>query len=53
MMAAGLVAKPLYTPPYVGVFLEGFLTNLDYMSIVANLIQLVLSIAIYYRSLNL
>ena len=47
-MAAGLVAKPLYTPPYVGVFLEGFLTNLDYMSIVANLIQLVLSIAIYY-----
>ncbi len=48
MMAAGLVAKPLYTPPYVGVFLEGFLTNLDYMSIVANLIQLVLSIAIYY-----
>ena len=39
MMAAGLVAKPLYTPPYVGVFLEGFLTNLDYMSIVANLIQ--------------
>lgn len=48
MMAAGLVAKPLYTPSYVGVFLEGFLTNLDYMSIVANLIQLVLSIAIYY-----
>ena len=48
MMHFGLLAKPLFNPPYCGVFLEGFLTNLDPMSIVANLIQLVLSIALYY-----
>lgn len=48
MMYFGILDKPFFTPPYVGVFLEGFLTNLDYMSIVANAIQLVLSILLYY-----
>lgn len=48
MMSMGILAKPIFTPPYVGVFLEGYLTNLDFMSIVANLIQMALSIAIYY-----
>lgn len=48
MMYFGLVKCSTFTPPYVGVFLEGFLTNFDYMSIVANLIQLVLSIVIWY-----
>lgn len=48
MMHFGLLAKPIYTPPYVGVFLEGFLTNFDWMSIVANAIQMILSIALYY-----
>lgn len=48
MMHYGLVKMPTFDPPYVGVFLEGFLTNGDWMSIVANLIQLVLAVLIYY-----
>ena len=48
MMYFGIVDCSTFTPPYVGVFLEGFLTNMDYMSIVANGIQLILSILIWY-----
>lgn len=48
MMSLGWVSCSAFTPPYVGVFLEGFLTNGDYMSIVANGIQLILSILIWY-----
>ena len=48
MMHFGWVSCSTFTPPYVGVFLEGFLTNGDYMSIVANGIQLILSILIWY-----
>lgn len=48
MMSLGWVSCSTFTPPYVGVFLEGFLTNGDYMSIVANGIQLILSILIWY-----
>ena len=47
MMHWGIVDMPIFDPPYVGVFLEGFLTNGDYMSIFANLIQLVLAVLIY------
>ncbi len=47
MMHWGIVDMPIFDPPYVGVFLEGFLTNGDYMSIVANLIQLVLATLLY------
>lgn len=32
----------------MGVFLEGYLTNLDWRSLVVNAIQLVLSLALYY-----
>ncbi|MGY3725098.1 PTS system, cellobiose-specific IIC component [Granulicatella balaenopterae] len=48
MMHFGWVKCSIFTPPYVGVFLEGWLTNLDAMSLVANGIQLVLSILIWY-----
>ena len=48
MMHFGWVSCSTFTPPYVGVFQEGFLTNGDYMSIVANGIQLILSILIWY-----
>lgn len=48
MMYFGILDCSIFTPPYVGVFLEGFLTNLDYMSIVANAIQTVLSILIWF-----
>ena len=48
MMYFGILDCSIFPPPYVGVFLEGFLTNLDYMSIVANAIQMVLSILIWF-----
>lgn len=48
MMYFGILDCSIFTPPYVGVFLEGFLTNLDYMSIVANAIQMMLSILIWF-----
>lgn len=47
-MYLGIMKKSIYTPPYVGVFLEGFLTNLDYMSIPVNAVQLILSIIVWY-----
>lgn len=48
MMHFGLLECSTFTPPYVGVFLEGYLTNLDPMSLVANGIQLILSILVWY-----
>ena len=47
-MYFGILRCATFTPPYVGVFLEGYLTNFDPMSIVANLIQLALSILVWY-----
>lgn len=44
----GFIRASFFTPPYVGVFLEGYLTNMDVGSIVVNLIQLGLSILVYY-----
>lgn len=48
MMYFGWVRCSTFTPPYVGVFLEGYLTNFDVMSLVANGIQLILSILVWY-----
>lgn len=48
MMKFGMLSCSFFTPPYVGVFLEGYLTNMDPMSIVANAIQLVLSLVVWY-----
>ena len=42
------MGKSFFTPPYVGVFLEGFLTNFDWRSIVVNAVQMILSIALWY-----
>lgn len=44
----GLMSPSFFTPPYVGVFLEGYLTNLDWRSIVVNALQLIASIALWY-----
>ncbi|MDD7281244.1 PTS sugar transporter subunit IIC [Floccifex sp.] len=44
----GIMKCSTFTPPYVGVFLEGFLTNLDVMSIPVNAVQLILSIILWY-----
>lgn len=47
-MYLGIMAKSIYTPPYVGVFLEGYLTNLDFMSIFVNAAQMLASVLIWY-----
>jgi len=47
-MYFGILSKSIFTPPYVGVFLEGYLTNLDFMSIVVNALQLIASILVWY-----
>lgn len=47
LMHWNLLDKPIFDPPYVGVFLEGFLTNGDWRSILANLAQLILAVALY------
>ncbi|MEG2354105.1 MAG: PTS transporter subunit EIIC [Clostridium sp.] len=47
LMHYGWLAKPIFDPPYVGVFLEGFLTNGDWRSIVVNAVQLALTVALY------
>lgn len=47
LMDMGLLAMPVFDPPYVGVFLEGFLTNGDWRTIVVNAVQLVLAVALY------
>lgn len=47
-MHFGIMEKAIYQPPYVGVFLEGYLTNLDYMSIVVNAAQMIASILVWY-----
>ncbi|WP_282708512.1 PTS transporter subunit EIIC [Ligilactobacillus sp. Marseille-Q7487] len=47
-MYFGLMRCSFFTPPYVGVFLEGYLTNMDWRSLVVNAIQLILSIIVWY-----
>ena len=44
----GFMSCSFFTPPYVGVFLEGYLTNMDFMSIVVNAVQMILSIIVWY-----
>lgn len=44
----GIMSCSFFTPPYVGVFLEGYLTNMDFMSIVVNAVQMILSIIVWY-----
>ncbi len=46
-MSWGWLDCSTFTPPYVGVFLEGYLTNFDWRSIVANVVQLALAIVAY------
>ena len=48
LMHWGLLNKPVFDPPYVGIFLEGFLTNGDWRTIIACAIQLIASVAIYW-----
>lgn len=48
LMWAGVLGKPWFNPPYVGVFLEGFLVCGDWLTIVVNGAQMIGSILIWY-----
>ncbi|GAA0742455.1 PTS sugar transporter subunit IIC [Clostridium oceanicum] len=48
LMWSGVLARPIFNPPYVGVFLEGFLVNGHWMSIVVNAFQMLGSVLIWY-----
>lgn len=48
LMHAGILAKPFFNPPYVGVFLEGFLVNGHWLTIVVQALQMIGSILIWY-----
>ena len=47
-MSIGWLNMPIFDPPYVGVFLEGFLTNMDWRDVIFQVIQVVLSFAVYF-----
>lgn len=48
LMHFNLLDKPFFDPPYVGVFLEGFLTNGDWRVILACGAQLILTVLLYW-----
>lgn len=48
LMHAGILAKPFFNPPYLGVFLEGFLVNGHWLTVLVNAAQMLGSILIWY-----
>jgi PTS system cellobiose-specific IIC component len=46
-MKLGLLNYPLFDPPYVPVFMEGFLTGFDWRAIVIQVIQVAMSFGLY------
>ncbi|MDR2976368.1 MAG: PTS transporter subunit EIIC [Streptococcaceae bacterium] len=44
----GFLKNSVFTPPYVGVFLEGYLATFDWRSLIVNGLQLIASILIWY-----
>lgn len=44
----GFMRASTFTPPYVGVFLEGYLATFDWHSLIINGIQIILSLIIWY-----
>ncbi len=47
-MHFGWLKMSVFTPPYVGVFLEGYLTTFDWRSLVVNGLQMLVSIILWY-----
>ncbi|MCS8575103.1 PTS sugar transporter subunit IIC [Pediococcus pentosaceus] len=43
-----LLKMSVFTPPYVGVFFEGYLTTFDWRSLIVNALQMIISIIIWY-----
>ncbi|GMS53771.1 PTS sugar transporter subunit IIC [Enterococcus raffinosus] len=46
-MKLGLLNFPIFDPPYVPVFMEGFLTGFDWRAIVIQVIQVAMSFGLY------
>lgn len=46
-MKLGLLNYPIFDPPYVPIFMEGFLTGFDWRAIIIQLVQIGLSFALY------
>lgn len=46
-MKLGLLNYPIFDPPYVPVFMEGFLTGFDWRSIIIQIVQVALSFGLY------
>lgn len=47
-MHFGWLKMSVFTPPYVGVFLEGYLATFDWRGLIVNALQMILSVAIWY-----
>jgi len=47
-MNLDLLNKSIFNPPYVGVFLEGYLATFDWRSLIVNALQLLGSLLIWY-----
>lgn len=47
-MHLNLLNKSVFSPPYVGVFLEGYLATFDWRALVVNAIQMIASIILWY-----
>ncbi|WP_342767461.1 PTS transporter subunit EIIC [Companilactobacillus formosensis] len=47
-MHFGFLKMSIFTPPYVGVFLEGYLATFDWHSIIVNALQMIVSVIIWY-----
>ncbi|WP_296876139.1 hypothetical protein [Thomasclavelia sp.] len=47
LMALGYLNKPLFDAPYLGFFIESYLVNFDFRSILVNLIQIIGSLLIW------
>lgn len=48
LMHAGILAKPFFNPPYLGVFIEGFLVNGHWLTPIVQAGQMIGSILIWY-----
>lgn len=48
LMHAGILAKPFFNPPYLGVFIEGFLVNGHWLTVVVQACQILGSILLWY-----
>ena len=48
LMKYGYLAKPFFDPPYLPLFFEGYLTGFDWRTPIVQIVQIMLSFAIYY-----